>query len=236
MSVSSPFLMPSLQVGRTDVVVVLLVDVVVVLEVVVLELVLVVVLLLVLVVLLELLELVLVVVLLLVELVEEVELVVELLDVEVLLLVVLVLVVVLVATVVLVVVGGGGQALPAPLRHTSLAPVPAAISLYAQVLCGKFVQWRWVSAPFVTVYTVFTPPAGGAPPAKMPIGVSPRLLPTILSKRPGLITPTLASVGPPVGASLLMYLATVLLFAFQPSLPLLTPAGSTNAPATLPPA
>lgn len=81
-----------------------------------------------------------------------------------------------------------------------------------------------------------TPPAGGMPPPRMSIGVSPRLFPTILRSRPGLITLTLASVGPAVGASLLMYLATVLLFAFQPSLPLLTPAGSTNAPATLPPA
>ena len=161
---------------------------------------------------------------------------VELVEVEVVLLVELDVVVVLGATVVLVVVGGGGQALPTPLRHTSLAPVPAAISLYAQVLCRKFVQWRLVSAPFVTVYTVLTPPSGGAPPPRMSIGVSPRLLPTILSKRPGLITLTLASVGPAIGASLLMYLATELLLAFQPSLPLLAPAGSTKAPATLEPA
>jgi hypothetical protein len=104
------------------------------------------------------------------------------------------------------------------------------------VLARKFVQWRLVAAPFVTVYTVFTPPGGGAPPPRMSIGMSPRLFPTILSRRPGLITLTLASVGPAVGASLLMYLATELLLAFQPSLPLLAPAGSTKAPITLEPA
>ncbi|HWP64394.1 MAG TPA: hypothetical protein VNO26_00595 [Candidatus Limnocylindria bacterium] len=47
--------------------------------------------------------------------------------------------------------------------------------------------------------------------------------------------PILASVGPALGASLFTYLATSALFAFQPSDPLLTPAGSTNAPAALPP-
>jgi hypothetical protein len=70
----------------------------------------------------------------------------------------------------------------------------------------------------------------------MSIGVSPRLLPTIFRSRPGLITPTFASVGPPVGASLFTYFATVDLFAFQPSVPLLAPAGRTNDPATLVPA
>jgi hypothetical protein len=102
------------------------------------------------------------------------------------------------------------------------------------VFCGKFVQWRLVSAPLVTVKRVSTPPAGGAPPSKMSIGVSPRLLPTIFSSFPGLTTPTLASVGPPLGASLLMYFATEALLAFHPSLPLLAPAGRTKAPAALP--
>jgi len=124
MSVSSPFLMPSLQVGTVDVVVVLLVEVVVVLDVVVLLLVLVDVVLLVLLVVVELLELVLVDVVLLVELVDEVEL-----EVELVVLVELEVVVVVGATLVLVVVGGGGHVLPTPLRQTSLAPVPAAIGL-----------------------------------------------------------------------------------------------------------
>jgi len=70
----------------------------------------------------------------------------------------------------------------------------------------------------------------------MSIGVSPRLLPTSLSSFAGLMMPTFASVGPPLGATLFTYLATVCLFAFHPSEPLLAPAGSTNAPAALPPA
>jgi hypothetical protein len=68
----------------------------------------------------------------------------------------------------------------------------------------------------------------------MSIAVSPRLWPTSLSRRPSLMTATLASVGPPFGASRFTYLATVALLVFQPSLPLLAPAGSTNSPVTLP--
>ena len=97
-------------------------------------------------------------------------------------------------------------------------------------------QCRFVSPLLVIVKTVFTPPAGGAPAAKMSIAMSPRLLPTIFSSRLGLITATFAPVGPPVGASLFTYFATVVLLAFQPSVPLYTPAGSTNDPATLLPA
>jgi len=67
----------------------------------------------------------------------------------------------------------------------------------------------------------------------MSIGVSPRFLPTILSNLPGLITATLAPVGPP-GAALFTYFATVDLFTFQPSVPLFAPAGMTNEPAALP--
>lgn len=96
-------------------------------------------------------------------------------------------------------------------------------------------QCRLVFGPLVTVNTVATPPTGGAPAPRMSIGVSPRLLPTSFSSLVGLMMPILASVGPALGASLFTYLATSALFAFQPSDPLLTPAGSTNAPAALPP-
>jgi hypothetical protein len=67
----------------------------------------------------------------------------------------------------------------------------------------------------------------------MSIGVSPRFLPTILSSLPGLITATLVPVGP-AGASLFTYLATEVLFTFQPSVPLSAPAGMTNEPPALP--
>jgi hypothetical protein len=63
----------------------------------------------------------------------------------------------------------------------------------------------------------------------MSIGVSPRFLPTILSSLAGLMTATLTPVGPP-GADLFTYFATVGLFTFQPSVPLLAPAGTTKAP------
>jgi hypothetical protein len=53
-------------------------------------------------------------------------------------------------SVVVVLDGGGGHALPAPLRHTSLAPLPPAIRRYAHVLCGKLVHSRNVSAPLVS--------------------------------------------------------------------------------------
>ncbi|HWP64393.1 MAG TPA: hypothetical protein VNO26_00590 [Candidatus Limnocylindria bacterium] len=156
MSVSSPFLLPSVQVAAAVVVVELLVLVVVELELLVVldELVDVLVL-----VVLELVDVVLDVELLLdvlvLELVDvEVEVVEVVLDVELLLdvllevvelvllellleVVVLVVVVVVDASVVdvtvvvavVLVVGGFGHALPAPLRHTSFAPVPAAIGL-----------------------------------------------------------------------------------------------------------
>jgi hypothetical protein len=68
------------------------------------------------------------------------------------------------------------------------------------------------------------------------MGSSPRLLPTIFKSLPCFTTPTLASVGPPVGAALFTYLATSGLFTFHPSVPLLAPAGRMNAPATLVPA
>jgi len=135
MSVSSPFSMPSLQVGATDVVVVLLVDVLVellvdvVVDVEVVELVLVVLL-------VEVVELVLVVLdVLLVDVL--VELLVDVLvDVDVVELVLDEVDVVEVpkddevVTLVDVVVVALGQALPTPLRQMSFAPVAAAISLY----------------------------------------------------------------------------------------------------------
>ena len=155
MSVSSPFLMLSVQVGATDVdvllvvlvvvevdsveLVVLLVDVVLLLDVL-------------LVVLLEVVELVDVLLLEVLELVDVDELVLELLlllDEELVVLDELVLVVL--ASVVVVDDGGGGQALPTPLRQTSLAPVPPPINRYTQVLCGKLVHRRNVSAPLSTV-------------------------------------------------------------------------------------
>jgi hypothetical protein len=67
----------------------------------------------------------------------------------------------------------------------------------------------------------------------MSIGESPRFLPTILRSLPGLITATFVPVGPS-GAALLMYLATVDLFTFQPSDPASAPAGITNDPPALP--
>jgi hypothetical protein len=48
------------------------------------------------------------------------------------------------------------------------------------------------------------------------------------------MTLTFASVGPALGARRFTYLATEVLFAFQPSFPLLAPGGSTNSPVTLP--
>jgi hypothetical protein len=135
MSVSSPFSMPSLQVGATDVVVVLLVDVLVellvdvVVDVDVVELVLVVLL-------VEVVELVLLVldvlVLVVVGTVEVDELLLVLDDVLLLLEVDVVEVPKddEVVTLVDVVVVALGHALPTPLRQMSFAPVAAAISLY----------------------------------------------------------------------------------------------------------